>query len=208
MITFGRVMILVSCFRTWLGVLIERIEEIHGTVWIWARPRAQTAVCARCGHTSGRVHSGYERRLADAALAGRARGRAGRLEVVLAGDRTPGNTGCCLLTVPVPGGPFPRTRPGTSGRNPQYGPLNWVNAIGRGRLTRSRGRTTAGAHQARGRRAGGGEGDRSHGARPVRKALGAGGGSVAAGADRRRVPANAADRLPLAFLDLPNVVGP
>jgi transposase len=53
------------------GVLIDRVEEIGGTVWLWARPRARTAVCTGCGRDSVRVHSRYERRVADAAVAGR-----------------------------------------------------------------------------------------------------------------------------------------
>ncbi|MHA6632156.1 ISL3 family transposase [Pseudonocardia sichuanensis] len=38
---------------------------------MWARPRAQQASCPRCQARSGRVHCRYERRLADAAIAGR-----------------------------------------------------------------------------------------------------------------------------------------
>lgn len=53
------------------GVLIEQVEQIRDAVWLWARPRAQVAVCTGCGQDSARVHSGYERRLVDAALAGR-----------------------------------------------------------------------------------------------------------------------------------------
>jgi transposase len=52
------------------SVLIERVERIRDAVWLWARPRAETAVCAGCGQESARVHSRYERRLADAAVAG------------------------------------------------------------------------------------------------------------------------------------------
>jgi transposase len=52
-------------------VLIDRVEQIRNTVWLHARPRAQTAVCPRCGQESARVHSRYERRVADAAVAGR-----------------------------------------------------------------------------------------------------------------------------------------
>lgn len=52
------------------GVLIERVERIRDAVWLWARPSAETAVCAGCGQESARVHSRYERRLADAAVAG------------------------------------------------------------------------------------------------------------------------------------------
>lgn len=51
--------------------MIERIAEVGGSVRIWARPRAGLASCPGCGTSSGRVHSRYVRRLADAALAGR-----------------------------------------------------------------------------------------------------------------------------------------
>jgi len=40
-------------------------------VHIWAHARASTAACPHCGHASARVHSRYQRRLADAAIAGR-----------------------------------------------------------------------------------------------------------------------------------------
>jgi zinc-finger of transposase IS204/IS1001/IS1096/IS1165 len=40
-------------------------------VQIWAHARARTAVCPHCGRASARVHSRYQRRLADAALGGR-----------------------------------------------------------------------------------------------------------------------------------------
>jgi hypothetical protein len=40
-------------------------------VRIWARPRAGRGACPCCGAGSARVHSRYERRLADAAVAGR-----------------------------------------------------------------------------------------------------------------------------------------
>ena len=52
------------------GVLIERVEQVQDAVWLWARPRAEAAVCAGCGQESARVHSRYERRMADAAIAG------------------------------------------------------------------------------------------------------------------------------------------
>ncbi|MDQ3762477.1 MAG: transposase family protein [Actinomycetota bacterium] len=38
---------------------------------IWAHPRAVQACCPGCGGESGRVHSRYERKLADAAVTGR-----------------------------------------------------------------------------------------------------------------------------------------
>jgi transposase len=53
------------------GVVVERVEQIGATVWMWAHPRAVEAACPGCGQASGRVHSRYERRVADAAAAGR-----------------------------------------------------------------------------------------------------------------------------------------
>lgn len=53
------------------GVVVERIEQIGPTVWMWASPQAVEAVCPSCGQVSGRVHSRYERRVADAAVSGR-----------------------------------------------------------------------------------------------------------------------------------------
>ncbi len=38
---------------------------------IWAHGRARAVACPQCGHASARVHSRYQRRLADAALGGR-----------------------------------------------------------------------------------------------------------------------------------------
>jgi transposase len=40
-------------------------------VRIWATPRARRASCQRCGRSSAKVHSRYERTLADAAIGGR-----------------------------------------------------------------------------------------------------------------------------------------
>jgi hypothetical protein len=51
-------------------VVVERVEQVGGSVLIWAHPRAARATCPRCGGESGRVHSRYERKLADAAVAG------------------------------------------------------------------------------------------------------------------------------------------
>ncbi len=51
--------------------MVERVEEVGGSVRMWAHPRAVHACCPGCGGESGRVHSRYERRLADAAVAGR-----------------------------------------------------------------------------------------------------------------------------------------
>lgn len=47
------------------------VEQIGATVWMWAHTRAVEAVGPGCGQVSGRVHSRYERRVADAAVAGR-----------------------------------------------------------------------------------------------------------------------------------------
>jgi transposase len=53
------------------GVVVERAELAGTRLCIWARARAGEAACPGCGRSSGRVHSRYERRLADAAIGGR-----------------------------------------------------------------------------------------------------------------------------------------
>jgi hypothetical protein len=52
------------------GVAVEAAEVAGGRVRIWARAGAEGASCPRCGQFSERVHSGYERRLADAPAGG------------------------------------------------------------------------------------------------------------------------------------------
>ena len=52
------------------GVVVEAAEVTGGRVGIWARVRAQGASCPHCGQFSERVHSAYERRLADAPVGG------------------------------------------------------------------------------------------------------------------------------------------
>lgn len=52
------------------GVVVEAAEVTGRRVRIWARARAEGASCPRCGQHSERVHSGYERRLADAPAGG------------------------------------------------------------------------------------------------------------------------------------------
>jgi zinc-finger of transposase IS204/IS1001/IS1096/IS1165 len=52
------------------GVAVEAAEVAGGQVRIWARACAEGASCPRCGQFSRRVHSGYERRLADAPAGG------------------------------------------------------------------------------------------------------------------------------------------
>jgi transposase len=51
------------------GVLVERVEHADAGVVIWGRVRAAAGVCPSCGGQSGRVHSRYDRRLADDAVA-------------------------------------------------------------------------------------------------------------------------------------------
>ncbi|MFD3504409.1 transposase family protein [Streptomyces sp. NPDC058676] len=53
------------------GLVIEEVELGEGRVRVVARAVAAQAVCPHCGEVSGRVHSGYERRLADMAVGGR-----------------------------------------------------------------------------------------------------------------------------------------
>jgi transposase len=52
------------------GVAVVAAEVAGGQVRIWARVRAEGASCPHCGQFSERVHSGYERRLADAPVGG------------------------------------------------------------------------------------------------------------------------------------------
>ena len=52
------------------GVVIEQITRVDGVIEIGASARGSTAVCPGCGERSRRVHSRYERRLADAAVGG------------------------------------------------------------------------------------------------------------------------------------------
>jgi transposase len=53
------------------GVIVEGTELAAAWLCIWARARAEQAACPACGCFSGRVHSRYGRRLADAAIGGR-----------------------------------------------------------------------------------------------------------------------------------------
>ncbi len=52
------------------GVVVESAALAGGRLCIRARARADGGVCLRCGMSSQRVHSSYERRLADAAIGG------------------------------------------------------------------------------------------------------------------------------------------
>jgi transposase len=51
--------------------VVEQVEHTDAVMWIWALSRARQASCPSCGRLSARVHSRYERRLADAAIGGR-----------------------------------------------------------------------------------------------------------------------------------------
>jgi transposase len=53
------------------GVVVDSIEPAGTLLCIRACTRAAAAVCPACGHSSRRVHSWYERRLADTAIGGR-----------------------------------------------------------------------------------------------------------------------------------------
>ncbi len=53
------------------AVIVEKAELAGNCLWLWAHARTDSAACPRCGCSSGRVHSTYRRRLADAAIGGR-----------------------------------------------------------------------------------------------------------------------------------------
>ena len=52
------------------GVVVERVDQLPGLVCIWVRARGAGGTCPRCGVVSSRVHSRYQRRLADGAAGG------------------------------------------------------------------------------------------------------------------------------------------
>ncbi|WP_190814214.1 ISL3 family transposase [Saccharopolyspora pogona] len=52
------------------AVVVERVEQTGTGVAIWARPKAKDALCPGCGVRSSKVHSRYDRGLADAAVGG------------------------------------------------------------------------------------------------------------------------------------------
>ena len=53
------------------GTVTEKAELAGARLCIWARAQAEQASCPACGRFSVRVHSRYQRRLADAAIGGR-----------------------------------------------------------------------------------------------------------------------------------------
>ena len=60
------------------GAIVEEVAVAADLLLVMARARAPEAACTKCGTVSGRVHSRYSRRLADAAIGGR------QVEIVLA----------------------------------------------------------------------------------------------------------------------------
>lgn len=54
------------------AVRVDELSDQEGVVCIRARAQSDEAACPACGNASSRVHGWYERRLADAPLAGRA----------------------------------------------------------------------------------------------------------------------------------------
>ncbi|MGW5791352.1 ISL3 family transposase [Saccharopolyspora sp. NPDC003752] len=65
------------CDREWLDVLlphlagvVEQVERAGSGVLVWARVKAEDGVCPSCGGRSRRVHSRYDRGLADVSVAG------------------------------------------------------------------------------------------------------------------------------------------
>ncbi|MCE7007301.1 ISL3 family transposase [Kibdelosporangium philippinense] len=51
-------------------MVVEQIERTQSGVVIWARVKAQNGICPSCTGRSGRVHSRYDRKLADGSVAG------------------------------------------------------------------------------------------------------------------------------------------
>jgi transposase len=52
------------------GVVVEQVDQLPGLVCISVRARSADGTCPRCRMVSSRVHSRYQRRLADAAAGG------------------------------------------------------------------------------------------------------------------------------------------
>ena len=88
-------------------VVIDRIDRVDGRVVIAARPRARGSRCRRCGRVSTRVHSRYQRHLADLPVSGRS------VEVMLTVRRFfCDHVGCstCTFVEQVPGLTEPHAR--------------------------------------------------------------------------------------------------
>ncbi|WP_082859812.1 transposase family protein [Alloactinosynnema sp. L-07] len=54
------------------GVVVEGIERAGSGVRVWARVSGEVGVFPSCGCRSRRVHSRYDRKVADVPVAGRA----------------------------------------------------------------------------------------------------------------------------------------
>ncbi|MEV8512794.1 transposase family protein [Dactylosporangium sp. NPDC051484] len=52
------------------AVVVEKVERVASGLRLHVRARSRRAACPRCSRRSSRVHSRYERRLTDAAVAG------------------------------------------------------------------------------------------------------------------------------------------
>ena len=52
------------------ATVVEAAELAGGWLCLWARARAEAAACPRCSQRSARVHSAYQRRLADMPVGG------------------------------------------------------------------------------------------------------------------------------------------
>jgi transposase len=52
------------------GVVVEKVEQAPGGVRIWGCAKAGVSACSSCGVGSRRVHSRYDRRVADVPVAG------------------------------------------------------------------------------------------------------------------------------------------
>lgn len=87
--------------------MIDRVDEVDGTVVITAHPRARGSRCRRCNRVSTRVHSRYRRHLADLPVAGRP------VEVVLTVRRffcDHVDCSACTFVEQVPGLTEPKAR--------------------------------------------------------------------------------------------------
>src|SRR5258707_967310 len=90
------------------GVLAEQVDQLPGLVCICVRARTAEGTCPHCSATSARVHSRYERRLADAPAGGQ------RVVIRLRVRRVffPTPPGAARAVAPPGGGPTPaRARP-------------------------------------------------------------------------------------------------
>jgi len=57
-------------FPHFAGLVVEHVARVGRSVRVFARGRAAVAACPGCGGESARVHSRYERRVADSPVGG------------------------------------------------------------------------------------------------------------------------------------------